>query len=87
MTKAQALDLFEDNPFKVKLIISKIDENAKTSAYRCGDFIDLCTGPHVPCTSRIKALKVMKNSASYWLANQNNDVLQRVYAVSFHSKK
>ena len=87
LTKEEALDLFSDNPFKIKLIESKIRQNEKTTAYRCGDLIDLCTGPHVPSTNRIKAFKVLKNSASYWLSNQNNDVLQRVYAISFESKK
>lgn len=87
LTKKEALDLFEDNPFKIKLIQTKIGENEKTTAYRCGDLIDLCTGPHVPSTNRIKAFKVLKNSSSYWLSNQNNDVLQRVYAISYESKK
>lgn len=87
LTKTEALDLFSDNPFKVKLIETKINDDDKTTAYRCGDLIDLCTGPHLPNTNRIKAFKVLKNSASYWLASQNNDVLQRVYAISFESKK
>ena len=54
-----------------------------TSAYRCGDFIDLCTGPHVPNTGLIKAFKVTKNSACYWLGNKDLDDLQRIYGVSF----
>jgi len=57
------------------------------TAYKCGDLIDLCTGPHVPSTKMIKAFKVMKNSAAYWLADAQNDSLQRVYGISFPSKK
>ena len=87
LSKQEALDLFVDNPFKVKLIEAKIHDNAMTTAYRCGDLIDLCTGPHLPSTGRVKVVKVLKNSASYWLANQKNDVLQRVYAISYPSKK
>ena len=86
LTKEQALELFADNPFKVKLIQAKIGDNANTSAYRCGDLIDLCTGPHIPSTGRVKAFKVTKNSSAYWLGNQQNDDLQRVYAVSFPNK-
>ena len=58
----------------------------KVTAYRCGDLIDLCTGPHIPSTQLVKAFKVMKNSAANWLGNTDNDDLQRVYAISFPSK-
>jgi len=55
--------------------MSKIADDAKTTAYRCGDLIDLCTGPHVLSTGKIKAFKVIKNSSSYWMANAKNDTL------------
>ena len=87
LTKAEALELFRHNPFKVSLISSKIADDGKVTAYRCGDLIDLCTGPHIPNTKMIKAFKVMKNSSAYWLADAQNDSLQRVYAISFPSKK
>ena len=87
LSKKEALDLFGDNPFKVKLIETKIADESSTTAYRCGDLVDLCTGPHLPSTGRIKALKVLKNSSSYWLSNQANDSLQRVYAIAYPSKK
>lgn len=51
-----------------------------------GDFVDLCTGPHVDNTKKIKAVSIQSNSASYWLGNQSLDDLQRVYAISFPSK-
>jgi threonyl-tRNA synthetase len=55
--------------------------------YRCGPLIDLCYGPHIPHTGRIKALKVTKNSASYFLGDAKNDSLQRVYGISFPEAK
>ena len=77
------MQLFEYNPFKRQLIQAKIPDNGFTSAYRCGDLIDLCTGPHVPGANFIKGFKVTKNSSAYWLGNRDNETLQRVYAISF----
>jgi threonyl-tRNA synthetase len=87
INKEQALDLFKDNPFKVSLIKNKIKEGSMTSAYRCGELVDLCTGPHLPDTGRVKAFKITKNSACYWLGNQENDSLQRVYSMTFPQEK
>ncbi len=87
MSKEEALRLFAYNPFKVQLIQNKIPEGGKVTAYRNGDLIDLCTGPHVPNTGRIKAFKVMKNASSYWLGKATNDSLQRIYGVTYPSKK
>lgn len=69
------------------MISDKIPAGARVTAYRCGKLIDLCTGPHIPSTKIIKAFKVMKNSASNWLGKVENDSLQRVYGISFPSKK
>ena len=87
LSKQEALELFSYNPFKVQLIQNKIPEGGKTTAYRCGHLIDLCTGPHVSDTGKIKAFTVTNNSASYWLGKAENDSLQRVYGVSFPTKK
>jgi threonyl-tRNA synthetase len=87
LTKLEALRLFSNNPFKVQLIESKIPEGGRVTAYRCGNLIDLCTGPHISSTKIIKAFKVLKNSSAYWLGKAGNDSLQRVYGVSFPSKK
>lgn len=75
VTKKEALGLFEDNPFKRKIIEAKVDDSSLTSVYRCGDFVDLCTGPHIPSVKLVKSFKVSKNSACYWLGNQSNDTL------------
>jgi len=87
ITREQALELFAGNPFKVDLISRKVAPGAKTTAYRCGDLIDLCRGPHLPSTGRVKAFSVMKNSSAYWLGSADNDSLQRIYGVSFPSAK
>ncbi|KAF9432913.1 threonyl-tRNA synthetase [Entomortierella beljakovae] len=87
MTKEELLEMFKHNPFKIQLIQSKIPDNTSTTVYRCGPLIDLCRGPHIPHTGRIKAFAVMKNSASYFLGDANNASLQRIYGVSFPDTK
>jgi len=87
ITKAEALELFAMNPFKVQLITNKVPDGALTSCYRCGPLIDLCRGPHLPNTSRAKSFMITKNSAAYWLGDQNLDSLQRVYSISFPTDK
>jgi threonyl-tRNA synthetase len=57
------------------------------SLYRNGKFVDFCRGPHVPSTSRVKALKVMSLSGAYWLGDEKNQQLQRIYGTAFFSKK
>lgn len=75
LTKEESLKLFGSNPFKVSIISGKIPDGGKVTAYRCGNLIDLCTGPHIPSTKIIKAFKVMKNSSALWLGKQGNDNL------------
>ena len=86
LTKAELLDMFHYNKYKVELIESKISTEGST-VYRCGDLIDLCKGPHVPDTGYVKALMLTKNSAAYWLGKKENDTLQRIYGISFPSTK
>lgn len=73
--------------YKQHIINDKIPDGTSTTVYRCGPLIDLCRGPHVPNTGRIKAFEIMKNSASYFLGDAKNDSLQRIYGVSFPDKK
>ena len=75
--------MFAGNPYKEYLINSKIPDKGITSAYKCGSLIDLCTGPHLPSTDRMKGYKIIKNSSSYFLGSKENDQLQRLYAISF----
>lgn len=86
VSKSEALEMFKHNPFKVSLITNKVPDNSKTTVYRCGQLIDLCIGPHVPHTGRVKAFACTKSSATNWLGQVKNDPLQRVYGVSFPDK-
>lgn len=75
------------NEYKIELAEEFSKEGEKLTAYRCGDFVDLCKGPHVPRTGVVKELKIMKLSGAYWRGNAENKQLTRVYAVSFPEKK
>jgi threonyl-tRNA synthetase len=86
LSKEDLLEMFKSNPYKQHIIKDKIPDGTSTTVYRNGPLIDLCRGPHVPHTGRIKQFKVMKNSASYFLGDANNDSLQRIYGVSFPDK-
>ncbi|KAI5793854.1 hypothetical protein DFH27DRAFT_628199 [Peziza echinospora] len=87
VTKENLIKMFEHNKYKQTLIGSKVPDGTSTTVYRCGPLIDLCVGPHIPHTGRIKAFQVMKNSSSYFLGDSANDSLQRIYGVSFPDKK
>ncbi|KAF2738319.1 threonyl-tRNA synthetase-like protein [Polyplosphaeria fusca] len=86
LSKDDLLEMFKSNPYKQHIIKDKIPDGTSTTVYRNGPLIDLCRGPHVPHTGRIKQFKVMKNSASYFLGDAKNDSLQRIYGVSFPDK-
>ncbi|KAI8818001.1 uncharacterized protein EV422DRAFT_539623 [Fimicolochytrium jonesii] len=83
MTKEQLLEMFKHNKYKQHFIDNKVPDGTSSTVYRCGPLIDLCLGPHIPHTGRIKAFAVTKSSASYFLGDANNDSLQRVYGISF----
>ncbi|SMY28737.1 unnamed protein product [Zymoseptoria tritici ST99CH_1A5] len=87
LSKEDLLEMFSYNKYKTHIINDKIADGTRTTVYRCGPLIDLCRGPHVPNTGRIKAFDIMKNSASYFLGDAKNDSLQRIYGVSFPDKK
>ena len=83
VSKPDLLEMFKHNPYKQHIINDKIPDGTSTTVYRCGPLIDLCRGPHIPHTGRIKAFEVMKNSSSYFLGKAENDTLQRIYGISF----
>ncbi|KAJ1965991.1 threonyl-tRNA synthetase [Dimargaris xerosporica] len=87
MSKADLLTMFKHNPYKVHLINNKIPDGTSTTVYRCGSLIDLCRGPHIPHTGRIKSFAVLKNSSSYFLGDASNATLQRLYGISFPDNK
>ena len=86
LSKAEALEMFASNPFKVSLITNKVPDGSKTTVYKCGPLIDLCMGPHLPHTGKIKAFASVKTSATNWLGQVTNDPLQRVYGIAFPDK-
>eukprot|EP00043_Microstomoeca_roanoka_P007812 m.75552 g.75552 ORF g.75552 m.75552 type:complete len:731 (-) comp13989_c0_seq1:47-2239(-) len=86
ITKEDLLRMFEQNPFKQRIIREKVTE-PKTTVYRCGPLIDLCRGPHIRSTSMVKAFAVTKSSSSYWEGDANAECLQRIYAISFPKKE
>ena len=89
LTKNEAIELFKEKGDNYKLeILSGIDENKEDlSIYKEGNFIDLCRGPHLPSTSKIKYIKLMSVSGSYWRGDEHNKQLQRIYGISFPKKK
>ncbi|ORX45489.1 threonyl-tRNA synthetase [Hesseltinella vesiculosa] len=87
VSKEDLLKMFENNKYKVHIINDKIPDGTKTTVYRNGPLIDLCRGPHVVHTGKIKALAITKNSSSYFLGDAKNDSLQRIYGISFPDKK
>ncbi|CAH1997179.1 unnamed protein product [Acanthoscelides obtectus] len=84
--KEDLLEMFKYNPFKVRILNEKVD-TPTTTVYRCGPLIDLCRGPHVRHTGKVKALKVTKSSSTYWEGKADAETLQRVYGISFPDPK
>ena len=87
ITKEEGLELFADNPFKVTILQTKVPDGSRTTVYRCGDLIDLCRGPHLAHTGKVKAFAATRHSATNWLGDTDNDSLQRIYGISFPDKK
>ena len=84
LSRNEAIKVFKDRGEKYKVeIIQQIDKTDKISAYTQGDFIDLCRGPHVPSTGKIKHFKLLSTSGAYWRGDENNKMLQRIYGTVF----
>lgn len=87
LSREDALALFRDKGEKYKVeLIEDLPADATISTYQQGDFIDLCAGPHVPSTGKIKAVKLMNLAGAYWRGNEKNKMLQRIYGTSFAKK-
>ena len=88
LTHGEAVKLFTEmnESYKVE-IIEDIDGDDAISAYTQGDFTDLCRGPHVSQTGKIKYFKLLNTSGAYWRGNEKNKMLQRIYGTAFSSKK
>ena len=88
LPRAEALALMKDNPFKVELI-NDLPADAAISFYKQGEFTDLCAGPHLDSTGRVKgnALKLTACNASYWRGDSSRESLQRIYGIAFPKKE
>ena len=87
MKRQAAIDYFESIGEKYKSeIISSIPKGEEVSLYEQGDFTDLCRGPHVPSTGKLKVFKLMKLAGAYWRGNSKNEMLQRIYGTAWNNK-
>ena len=88
MSREAAIKFFRDlgEEYKAK-IIEDIPTGEELSLYQQGDFVDLCRGPHVPNTAKLKAFKLTKLAGAYWRGDANNEMLQRVYGTAWANKK
>ena len=82
LPKKEALELMKDQPYKQELI-NELPEGEEISFYKQGDFTDLCAGPHLLSTGKVKAVKILTSSGAYWRGSEKNKMLQRIYAISF----
>ncbi len=87
LSRKEAVKLMQEKGenYKVELI-NDIPEGETISFYRQGEFVDLCTGPHLPSTGRVKAFKLLSVAGAYWRGNSKNKMLQRIYGISFEKK-
>ncbi|GLP98641.1 threonine--tRNA ligase [Methylophaga thalassica] len=88
ISRDAGIELFRDmgEVYKAE-ILEDIPQGETLSVYRQGDFVDLCRGPHVPSTGKLKAFKLMKLAGAYWRGNSDNEMLQRVYGTAWQDKK
>ena len=91
LTVPEALEVFSDQPFKTE-IIQGVDEDegaggSEVTVYRNREFVDLCRGPHVASTGKLKAVKLMRTSGAYWRGDEHNPQLQRIYGTAWESPK
>jgi len=83
ISKAEAMKLFERQGENYKVEILKELNGELVSIYRSGDFVDLCRGPHIPSTGKIKAYKLLSIAGAYWRGDERNKMLQRIYGTAF----
>ena len=82
LPKKEALELMKDEPYKQELI-NDLKDGEEISFYKQGEFTDLCAGPHLMSTGKVKSIKILNSSGAYWRGSEKNKMLQRIYAISF----
>lgn len=85
LSKDEALDMFRDDEYKIDLI-NNMEDDVVISAYKQGDFVDLCRGPHVESTKCLNHFKLLKVSGAYFKGDSKNKVLQRIYGICFENE-
>lgn len=86
MKKDDLLEMFKYNEFKLRILNEKV-KTPTTTVYRCGPLIDLCRGPHIRNTGKVKAIQITKSSSTYWEGKSDAETLQRIYGISFPDTK
>ncbi|MBS6366773.1 MAG: threonine--tRNA ligase, partial [Clostridiales bacterium] len=88
LPRAEALEFMKDQPYKVELI-EDLPQDAVISFYRQGEFTDLCAGPHLDSTGRVKgnAIKLLSSTGAYWRGDSKRKMLQRIYGIAFPKKE
>lgn len=85
LPRDEALELMKDEPYKIELI-NELPEGETISFYKQGEFTDLCAGPHVRYTSKVKAFKLLSATGAYWRGDEHNKMLTRIYGTAFQTK-
>ena len=84
LSREEAIKLMKEKNEKYKVqLIEELPEGEEISFYTQGEYVDLCAGPHLMSTGKVKAIKILSTSAAYWKGNQENDSMQRIYGISF----
>ena len=87
VSREEAIKLFEEKDEKYKVeLIEDLPADAQISLYRQGEFVDLCAGPHLLSTGKVKSVKLMSLAGAYWRGSEKNKMLQRIYGTSFPKK-
>ncbi len=91
VSRDRALELFADHPYKREIIESvepsEVEPGSAVTLYRNDGFVDLCRGPHVPSTGRLRAVKLLRSAGAYWRGDERRPQLQRIYGTAWESKK
>jgi len=91
ITRDEAFELFAEHPFKTEIIQAvdptQVTEGEEVTVYRNNGFVDLCRGPHVPSTGRLKAVKLLRSAGAYWRGDEKNPQLQRIYGTAWEDRK
>jgi threonyl-tRNA synthetase len=86
VTREEARELFSDDPLKLERL-EEFDEDEVITVYQNGPFLDLCRGPHVPTTGRLRHFKLLSTAGAYWRGDERRQMLQRIYGTAFFGKK